>query len=89
MNYLAETDVTAAMAKAKAERLKVYGKTVKAFGFLGARGTVAEREAHSLTTPEYESYLTDLEQAILDSEKLANERATAAGVREVWRSTQF
>ena len=57
LTYLAETDEPAALAKAKAERLKVYGKTVKAYGFLEAAGTVAEREAMSVTTDEYLKWL--------------------------------
>ena len=80
LTYLAETDEPAALAKAKAESLKVYGKTVKAYGFLDATGTVAEREAVSVTTDEYIKWWRDLESAIMDK------RSTEAGIREVWRS---
>ena len=86
LTYLAETDEPAALAKAKAERLKVYGKTVKAYGFLEAAGTVAEREAMSVTTEEYLKWLKDLESAIKDSEQYINKLSTEAGIREVWRS---
>ena len=84
--YLAETDEPAALARAKAERLKVYGKTAKAYGFLDATGTVAEREAISVTTKPYLKWLEDLESAIMDSEQYSNKRSTEAGIREVWRS---
>jgi vacuolar-type H+-ATPase subunit B/Vma2 len=84
--YLAETDEPAALARAKAERLKVYGKTAKAYGFLDATGTVAEREAISVTTKQYLKWLEDLESAIMDSEQYSNKRSTEAGIREVWRS---
>ena len=86
LTYLAETDEPAALARAKAERLKVYGKTAKAYGFLDATGTVAEREAISVTTKPYLKWLEDLEAAIMDSEQYSNKRSTEAGIREVWRS---
>lgn len=88
MTYLAETDEDAAKAKAKAKSLEQFGKTVKAFGFLEAVGTVAEREAKSLTTEEYKKYLRAYEDAVMESEKYANKRASEAGIREVWRSLQ-
>jgi hypothetical protein len=88
MTYLAETDEDAAKAKAKAKSLEQFGKTVKAFGFLEATGTVAEREAQSLTTEEYKKYLRAYEDAVMESEKYANKRASEAGIREVWRSLQ-
>ena len=88
MLYLSDTDEEAAVAKAKAKALEQYGKTVKAFGFLDASGTVAEREAQALTSDQYEAYLKKYEQAVMESERFANKRATEAGVREVWRSLQ-
>ena len=88
MIYLAESDEKAAKAKAKAKAMEQVGKTIKAFGFLEAEGTVAEREAKSLRTPEYEKHLEDYETAVMESERYANKRATAAGIREVWRSLQ-
>ena len=88
MRYLATTDEEAAVAKAKAKALEQYGKTVKAFGFLDATVSVAEREAQSLLSDEYKAYLKEYEKAVMDSERFANKRATEAGVREVWRSLQ-
>lgn len=88
MIFLAETDLTAAQAKARAKSLEQFGKTVKAFGFLEATGTVAEREAKALTTDQYRDYLEKYEAAIVEAEQLANKRATEAGIREVWRSLQ-
>ena len=88
MTLLARTDEPAAKAKAKAKRLEQFGKTVRALEFLEATGTVAEREARALASENYKSHLDEYEKAILDSEHLINQRATAAGVREVWRSLQ-
>jgi hypothetical protein len=88
MRYLAMTDEDAAVAKARYKTLEQYGKTVKAFGFLDASGTVAEREAKALRSDEYKTFLKEYEEAVMDSERYANKRATEAGVREVWRSLQ-
>ena len=88
MRYLSKTDLPAAEAKSKAKALEAYGKTAKAFGFLEASGTVAEREAQSVITSHYTEYLENYEKAVLASEHFANKRATEAGVREVWRSLQ-
>ena len=88
MNTLASTDVTAAKAKALVKSLEVYGKTVKAFAFLEAIGTVAEREAKALTSERYKVWKKDYDKAVIESETHINKRATAAGEREVWRSLQ-
>ena len=88
MHKLADTDLEAAKAKAKAKAMEQYGKTVRALQFLEATGTVAEREARALASEHYRAYLKQYEEAVMNSERLANERATAAGVREVWRSLQ-
>ena len=88
MNMLAETDEKAALAKAKVKSLEVYGKTAKAFAFLETTGTVAEREAKALTSSIYREWQKDYEKAVIESETIANKRASAAGEREVWRSLQ-
>ncbi len=88
MHMLADTDIEAAEAKALVKSLEVYGKTVKAFAFLEATGTVAEREAKALNSDRYEEWRTDYDEAVIKSETLANRRQTAAGEREVWRSLQ-
>lgn len=88
MNMLADTDETAALAKAKVKALEVYGKTAKAFAFLETTGTVAEREAKALTSSIYREWQKDYEKAVIESETIANKRASAAGEREVWRSLQ-
>jgi len=88
MATLAGSDVTAAKAKALVKSLEVYGKTVKAFAFLEAIGTVAEREAKALTSERYKEWKKDYDEAVIESETHINKRATAAGEREVWRSLQ-
>ena len=88
INRLSETDEKAALAKAKVKSLEVYGKTAKSFAFLDAKGTVAEREAVALTSTIYREWQKDYEEAIVESETLANKRASWSGEREVWRSLQ-
>ena len=88
INRLSETDEEAALAKARVKSLEVYGKTAKSFAFLDAKGTVAEREAVALTSTIYREWQKDYEEAIIESEKLANQRASWSGEREVWRSLQ-
>lgn len=88
LQYLAMTDTEAAKAKAKAEVMKKHDKTVKAYGFLDASGTVAEREAKSVTTDQWRKYEKDLQEAIVDSETMQNKRDTEKGIVEVWRTEQ-
>jgi hypothetical protein len=88
LTYLAETDLPAAEAKARAKALEAYGKTVKAFGLLEANGTVAEREAKALISEKYAEFLDDYERAVIEDAHFANKRATESGIVEVWRSCQ-
>ena len=88
MMFLVETDIPAAKAKGKVKALDQYGRTVKAFGFLEATGTVAEREAKSYTTDKWKQHIDNVEQAVIDAETLDNQRASAMGVRDVWRTLQ-
>ena len=88
MMFLAETDIPAAKAKGRVKALDQYGRSVKAFGFLEATGTVAEREAKSYTTDKWKQHIDNVEQAVIDAETLDNQRASAMGVRDVWRTLQ-
>ena len=88
MMFLAQTDIPAAQAKGKVKALDQYGRTVKAFGFLEATGTVAEREAKSYASDKWKQHVDNVEQAVIDAETLDNQRASAMGVRDVWRTLQ-
>ena len=88
MMFLAQTDIPAAQAKGKVKALDQYGRTVKAFGFLEATGTVAEREAKSYASDKWKQHIDSVEQAVIDAETLDNQRASAMGVRDVWRTLQ-
>ena len=88
MMFLAETDIPAAKAKGRVKALDQYGRTVKAFGFLEATGTEAEREAKSYASDKWKQHVDNVEQAVIDAEALENQRASAMGVRDVWRTLQ-
>ena len=88
LKYLAETDLPAAQAKARSKALEQYGKTVKAFGFLEASGTVAERESQALTSEQYGEYLDTYERAVQEDQHYANKRTTESGIVDVWRNEQ-
>ena len=74
LTYLAETCDEAANAKSLVEGLRQKGKTVKGLGFLQASGTVAERDAKSVTSDIFISWNEDLENAVAESETYENER---------------
>jgi len=86
LTYLAETDEPAAKAKAYVKGLEQRRKTVKAFAFLSAAGTMAEKEAKAYASPEYEEVTQAIENAVADAELYFNKRSTEMLIVEVWRS---
>ena len=74
LTKLSESSETAALAKSKVEGLKQIGKTKKAMAFLEADGTVAEREAKSVTSDSFEAWTEELENAVAQSETFENKR---------------
>jgi len=74
LTKLSESSEDAAFAKSKVEGLKQKGKTKKAMAFLAADGTVAEREAKSVTSKSFEEWTEDLENAVAVSETFENTR---------------
>ena len=74
LTYLSETCESAAHAKSYVDGMKQRGKTVKAMSFLQADGTVAERDAKSVTSEAFTTWTDDLENAVADSETYENKR---------------
>ena len=74
LDYLSDTCEEAAHAKSYVEGLRQKGKSEKAIAFLMADGTVAEREAKSVTSEGFTKWTNDLENAVADSEKYENHR---------------
>lgn len=86
LTYLAETDEPSAKARAYVKGLEQQRKTVKAFAFLSASGTMAEKEAKAYASPEYEEVTQAIENAVADAELYFNKRSTEMLIVEVWRS---
>ena len=74
LTYLSETCETAAHAKSYVEGRRQRGKTKKAMAFLEADGTVAERDAKSVTSEAFTTWTDDLENAVAESETFENKR---------------
>jgi hypothetical protein len=88
LRYLAETDEPAAKAKALVKALEQRRKTVKAYQFIQATGTMAEKEAAAYASAEYEEITEAIENAVADSELYANKRMTESLIVEIWRTVQ-
>lgn len=86
LTYLAETDQPSAEARAMVKALEQRRKTVKGLAFLGASGTMAEKEAKAYASQEYQDIVNDYENAVADAELYANKRKTEELIIEVWRS---
>ena len=86
LDSLAQTDEKSARLIAAVKALEHRAKTVKGLAFLLASGTVAEREAKSVTSPEYIAFTEEFENTIADREILAAKRKTAELKIGVWQS---
>lgn len=78
----------AAAAKAMRERREDERKAAKARAFLKASGSVAEREAHALLSPEYQSASELYYAAIEADEEYRNTRSKCEAIIEAWRTCQ-
>lgn len=88
LTYLAETDRSAAAAKAEMLGYEHQEKTVLGVEFLSATGTVAEREAKARTSAAYLEWRDKYEKAVLEYETLRTKRNTETLMVEVWRTLQ-
>jgi len=86
LQYLADTDESYARLTAAVKALEHKGKTIRATKFLGATGTVAEREAQSIASPEYAAFVEELENTTADREIEAARRKRAELTIAVWQS---
>jgi len=84
--YLAETDEKYAVLIARVKALEYQVKTIKAFGFLNASGTVGEKTAISESSAPYKAWIEDYENAVADKETITAKRKRAELTIEVWRS---
>lgn len=86
LKYLAETDESAAKAKAYMLGLEKQEKSILGIEYLKTTGTVGERDAEARNSTAYTKWREDYENAVADFELLRNKRATEALIVEVWRS---
>ena len=78
----------AAAAKAMRERREDEKKAAKARAFLHATGNVAERDAQSLLTEEYQQACERFYAAVEADEEYRNQRSKCEAVIEAWRTVQ-
>lgn len=78
----------AAAAKAMRERREDQRKATKARAFLKASGSVAEREATSILTEEYQIACEAYYAAVEADEEYRNTRSKCESIIEAWRSVQ-
>lgn len=89
LTYLAQTDESAANAKALVEGLSEQRKSLKAMLMLESdRKTVGEREAEAYAHERYQQCIQEYQNSVADSEILKNKRLTEALIVEVWRTEQ-
>lgn len=88
LRYLANTDEEAAMLKANVDRTEIKAKAMKAACFLTLSGTIAEREAQSLTNDSVRQAYEAHFKAIQDFQSVANRRALQVLVVDCWRTIQ-
>ena len=84
MIYLAHTDEEAAKAKALCKKLEKMERIIRGEAFLKASGTVAEREAKSVTSQQFRDHVAYAEICWVDSELLDNKRHTEEVIIDVW-----
>lgn len=86
LEYLAQTDVAIAKAKALMIGLDEQRKTIEAGEFLKSEGSAAERKQRALASESYRNHIEAYEDSVLTYETLRNRRLTATLQIEMWRS---
>ena len=86
VNYLAETDISHATARANYHALAEMRKTVRAFCFQDAKGGVKEREMAAECHPDYVAHIEKIKQSEIEFHILHNKRKSAEMVVELYRT---
>ena len=87
LNYLADTDVAHAQAKAKMSLLHEMRKVIHAQGFSSlSAGAVETKRLAAYETPEYIDHLANIEKADIEYLTLNNRRQTASAITDVYRT---
>jgi hypothetical protein len=86
--YLKDNAIPAAAARADRERREDLMKAARARAYLGATGTVAEREAQSILSDDYVAQAEGFYRAVQTDEEYRLLRSQAEQLIEAWRTTQ-
>lgn len=86
LNYLASTDELCAKAKGVVKALEYRLKVAKAVAFLGAIGTMAEKESYALASVQYRDLIDQYESAVIEFETILAKRERAVLTIDVWRT---
>ena len=85
-NALVDTDDRYGKRSAYVNMGPYYTKLIKAKHFLGASGTVAERDAIAYNSKEFTTYVDNLRDATIDLEILEAKRESWQREIEIWRT---
>jgi hypothetical protein len=85
-DWLNDNAAKAAQAKSKRIRAEHMLKRAKAEAFLAASGTVAEREAIALCSPEYDEALDEECRAVQLDEWYRNQHNKCGAIIDGWRT---
>lgn len=88
LDYLRDTAEDLAQWRSRRVWLEEKKKTIRSHAFLGAEGTVAEREAKARTDEEYLKALDDEREAVHEETLIRARRDAAEAKIEAWRSME-
>ena len=88
LQFLCDTDDDYGDLKGRVKGLEHRIKVAKAMAFLETegKGTIADREAMSLSSEDYRHKIEELENTVAELETIAAKRKTCELIIEVWRS---
>lgn len=86
LDFLHESEHPFAVAYARKEAMEQAVKIAKDSAFLGADGTVAERQSIAGSSEEYRQAVENLESAYVELELIKAKRQRAMITIEVWRT---
>ena len=85
-NALAETDEEYGRMSAYIKLAPYYLKLIKAKKYLDSVGTIAERDSHAYSSPEYVEYIDGLDATTVELEILEAKRESWQREVEIWRT---
>ena len=85
-NALSDTDEEYGKMSAYVKMAPYYLKLIKAKKYLDSVGTIAERDAHAYSSPEYVEYIDGLDATTVELEILEAKRESWQREVEIWRT---